>query len=173
MNNNCCIRLNLWHYVYTERETNQTKPIPNTKMTNTQTRTMSDLYKAVQSDMLDKLNDGAGMYNEASDLHHYLCNEDYFIIGTYAAKQFLGEHAYDVIGMVQEYENDNFGECNTDLSNPENVVNMFRYIVGEQILAESDTLRDNWDSELEPETHREICEEIECININKVYYSNN
>ena len=149
---------------------------PNTNImtnTQTQTRTMCDLYDAVHSDMLDKLNDGTGMYNAASDLHHYLCNEDYFIIGTYAAKQFLGEHAYDVIGMVQEYENDNFGECHTDLSNPENVVNMFRYIVGEQILAESETLRDNWDSELEPETYSEICDEIGCININKVYYSNN
>ena len=141
--------------------------------TNTQTRTMCDLYKDVHEDIMSKLYDEAGLDNDASDLHHYLCNEDYFIIGTYQAKQFLGSFAFDVVGMIQEYENDNFGECHTDLSNPENVANMFRYIVGEQILAESEVLRDAWDSELDVVTYGAIRDEIACLNINKVYYSNN
>ena len=134
---------------------------------------MCDLYKDVHEDIMSKLYDEAGLDNHASDLHHYLCNEDYFIIGTYNAKQFLGCFAFDVVGMIQEYENDNFGECHTDLSNPENVANMFRYIVGEQILAESEVLRDAWNSELEVETYGAIRDEIACLNINKVYYSNN
>lgn len=134
---------------------------------------MCDLYKDVHEDIMSKLYDEAGLDNDASDLHHYLCNEDYFIIGTYNAKQFLGFFAFDVVGMIQEYENDNFGECHTDLSNPENVANMFRYIVGEQILAESEVLRDAWNSELDVETYGAIRDEIACLNINKVYYSNN
>ena len=34
------------------------------------------------------------------------------------------------------YEIDNFGECYTDLSDPEKVVNMYAYIIGEQVVAE-------------------------------------
>ena len=34
----------------------------------------------------------------------------------------------------KEYENDNFGEVNTDFSDAEKVVNMYAYIVGEQIV---------------------------------------
>ena len=68
------------------------------------------------------------------DLHHEIFNTDYYIIGRYQAKQWLGTNAFDCIGDIQEYENDNFGEVTTDLSEPERVVNMWVYIVGEEIL---------------------------------------
>ncbi|GAI78565.1 unnamed protein product, partial [marine sediment metagenome] len=38
------------------------------------------------------------------------------------------------IGEIQEYENNNFGEVNTDLAQAEKVVNMYVYILGEEIL---------------------------------------
>ena len=68
------------------------------------------------------------------DLHHYAFNEDYYIIGTYQAKQWLGDHVFDVIETIKEYEQDNFGQVSTDLSCPERIVNMYAYIVGEQIV---------------------------------------
>ena len=71
---------------------------------------------------------------DRSDIHHQLFNEDYYIIGTYKAKQWLGEKVWDVIDEIQKYEKDNFGESHTDLSNPEKVVNMYVYIVGEHLL---------------------------------------
>ena len=67
------------------------------------------------------------------DLHHHAFNTDYYIIGTYQAKQWLGDRAFDVIEIIKNYEQENFGEISTDLSNPENVVNMYAYIVGEEI----------------------------------------
>ena len=70
------------------------------------------------------------------DLHHYAFNEDYFIIGTYQAKQWLGDHTFEVIDIIKEYEKDNFGEVNTDFSSPESVVNMYAYIVGEEVVHE-------------------------------------
>tara|TARA_R100001440_G_scaffold60324_2_gene80143 strand:- start:238 stop:585 length:348 start_codon:yes stop_codon:yes gene_type:complete len=70
------------------------------------------------------------------DLHHYAFNEDYYIIGTYQAKQWLGDHVFDVIETIKEYEQDNFGQVSTDLSCPEKIVNMYAYIVGEQIVYE-------------------------------------
>lgn len=68
------------------------------------------------------------------DLHHHAFNTDYYIIGTYRAKQWLADHVFDVINIIKDYEESNFGEVTTDLSSPEKVVNMYVYIVGEEIV---------------------------------------
>ena len=70
------------------------------------------------------------------DIHHELFNTDYYIIGTYEAKRWLGDYAFDIIGYIKDYEMDNFGEVFTDLSDAEKVVNMYVYIIGEEILSE-------------------------------------
>tara|TARA_R100001129_G_scaffold31759_2_gene21151 strand:+ start:1477 stop:1839 length:363 start_codon:yes stop_codon:yes gene_type:complete len=70
------------------------------------------------------------------DLHHKAFNEDYYIVGTYKATQWLGDMAFSVIGHIKDYEQSNFGKVNTDLSDPEKVVNMYTYIVGEEIVNE-------------------------------------
>ena len=44
--------------------------------------------------------------------------------------------AFDVIEHIREYEEFNFGEVNTDFSSPEKVVNMYAYIIGEEIVHE-------------------------------------
>lgn len=67
------------------------------------------------------------------DLHHYVFNEDYYIIGNYEAKKWLSDEVFNIIDIIKEYENDNFGEVHTDFSQPERVVNMYVYIVGETI----------------------------------------
>ena len=68
------------------------------------------------------------------DLHHHAFNEDYYIIGTYKAKQWLGDMVFEVIEHIREYEQFHFGEVNTDFSSPEKVVNMYAYIIGEEIV---------------------------------------
>ena len=68
------------------------------------------------------------------DLHYHSFNTDYYIIGTYDAKKWLGSYSFDIIGFIKDYEMDNFGELYTDLSEPEHVVNMYVYIIGEEIL---------------------------------------
>ena len=70
------------------------------------------------------------------DLHHHCFNTDYYIIGTYQAKEWLSSHVFEVIEIIKQYENDNFGEVSTDFSDPEKVVNMYAYIVGEIIVSE-------------------------------------
>lgn len=96
------------------------------------------------------------------DLHHELYNMDYFIIGTYKARMFLNEvDVFSAIGTVKEYEQDNFGEVSTDLTDPEKVANMYAYIVGEEILQESDTLQDFWNDLLTAEALEQIKSEIE------------
>jgi hypothetical protein len=72
--------------------------------------------------------------NDVGELHHEIFNTDYYIIGRYQAKEWLGADTFDCIGAVQEYEQDNFGETYTDISEPEKVVNMYVYVIGEEIL---------------------------------------
>ncbi len=74
--------------------------------------------------------------NNKDEWHHECFNTDYYIIGTYKAEQWMGSKAFDIIRKVKEYEEDNFGEVTTDLADPEKVVNMYTYIVGEQVVSE-------------------------------------
>ena len=120
---------------------------------------MNRLISDVRSHALSLLEDGF-IDVEGADLHHQIFNQDYFIIGTYKAKQWLGEFTWDAIGKIQEYEKDNFGEVTTDLQDPEKVCNMLAYILGEEVLQESSRLSDKWDEVLTKEDFEAIAEEI-------------
>lgn len=92
----------------------------------------------------DFLNDAdeAWIEENKDDLHHEVFNTDYYIIGTYQAKKWLGDMAFEVINHIKDYEQYCFGEVFTDLSEPEKVVNMYTYIIGEEIVA--DYLNNSW-----------------------------
>ena len=68
------------------------------------------------------------------DLHHHVYNMDYFIIGRNNAKEFLSDCWDEAITLIRDYEIDNFGEVHTDLTEPESIVNMYAYIIGEDIV---------------------------------------
>ena len=70
------------------------------------------------------------------DLHHHAFNTDYYIIGTQKAIDWMGTKSWDIINHIKDWEQLTFGECHTDLSDPEKVVNMYVYIIGEQVVAE-------------------------------------
>ena len=71
--------------------------------------------------------------NDNQEVHHDAFNTDYYIIGTYQATQWLGNEVFNVIDFIKEYEMDNFGEVYTDFSSPEKIVNMYTYIIGEEL----------------------------------------
>ena len=72
--------------------------------------------------------------SDIMELHNEIFNMDYYIIGYYNANQWLKDRAFDCIGIIQEYEKEHFGEVHTDLSSSEKVVNMYAYIVGQELL---------------------------------------
>ena len=82
--------------------------------------------------------------NFIEDIHHNCFNTDYFIIGTYKATQFMEDQIFNIINFIKEYENDNFGEVNTDFSQPEKVLNMYVYIIGEDIVNEYKEKNNLW-----------------------------
>jgi hypothetical protein len=100
------------------------------------------------------------------DLHNEVFNTGYYIIGIYKAKEALRE--YDVIEALEKvwaYEKDNFGEVYTDLSDPERLVNMLYYIIGEEVLFEImdgvEVFNENWNNKATEETNTEILKVLE------------
>jgi len=92
-----------------------------------------DEIKAHFDDYISDLTDKEIREN-IDDLHHDIFNTDYYIIGTYEAKQWLGGQVFNIIEIIKEYEQFNFGEIHTDFSDPEKIVNMYVYIIGEEIV---------------------------------------
>ena len=96
----------------------------------------------VKNYIIQQLNDDVGLDQHISDLHHFLLNEDYFIIGYWKAEQWLKKDdgsIFEAIETIKEYEESNFGQVSTDLSSSESVANMLAYILGEEILFNNDT----------------------------------
>ena len=106
-------------------------------------------YQEIKEHFEDFINENEEQIKEENnfyeELHHECFNTDYYIIGTYQATKWLGEQVFNIIEYIKEYENNNFGEVTTDFSDPEKIVNMYVYIIGEEIVY-------NYKEELEKET---------------------
>lgn len=89
----------------------------------------------------DAVNGGRICLENRDDWHHILFNEDYYIIGYYAAEQWLEKHnvsAFEAISACITYEKDNFGVVCKTYDNTEMTVNMLVYVLGEYWLYHSE-----------------------------------
>ena len=121
------------------------------------------MRKEAREAIIEALQDGYDGYY--CDLHHEVFNTDYYIIGSYEAKEALKEYdVWEAIEKVQTYEEENFGEVYTDLSNPEKFVNMLYYIIGEEVLNEMmagvEAWDENWNNIADEETNAAILKAI-------------
>ena len=122
--------------------------------------TYQDKQREIKEFCMERLKEIADYNKEdfkdmcTSELHQQIFDNDYYIIGRYQAKQWLGVDAFDCIGEIQEYENAHFGECHTDFSEPEHVVNMWTYIQGYEIIDEC--FEDVCDNYLDPQLKMEV-----------------
>lgn len=98
------------------------------------------------------------------DIHHYLFNQDYWVVGYYQAEQEILKHCsiFQAIGIVKDYEMDHFGEVYTDLSSSERVCNMLVYILGDECLNGCKAFADfdNWDGNLTDDIANQIINEL-------------
>ena len=63
------------------------------------------------------------------DVFNDLFNSDYYIIGYKEAEKALQEYGvFKALDEVQQFDVENFGEWNTDYTDPEKVANMLEYI---------------------------------------------
>ena len=112
--------------------------------------------------IIEALEDGYSGYY--CDLHNEVFNTNWYIVGTYEAKEALNEYdVFEAIELVQEFEEFHFGEVNTDLSNPEKLINMVYYIVGDGVICEMNDIEefsDNWNNLSDDETNAAIVEKM-------------
>ena len=125
---------------------------------------LDNLTQEVKAELKEMIKDTLEYFDgNICDLHHEVFNTDYFIIGTYRAKEWLKANygVFEAIDTIQEYEDSQFGERYTDLSDPEKVCNMLVYILGEEILQDIKAVSDNWNEDMTDEIKQEILEELE------------
>ena len=96
--------------------------------------------KAILEYAIEQLDSEVGLDAYIEDLHHYLFNQDYFIIGTYKASKFIGEDLGDILRVCIDFEKDMgiFDESfYMTILEPEKVVNKLAYVIGYEILNNS------------------------------------
>tara|TARA_R100000458_G_C8277777_1_gene253464 strand:+ start:6384 stop:6743 length:360 start_codon:yes stop_codon:yes gene_type:complete len=109
-------------------------------------------------DMLENLK---GSNIECADLHNEIFNTDYYMIGTTQSKRWVEKiGAFKVIGEIVDYETFHFGEVHTDCSDPEKVANMYAYIKGEDILSESKTYNELYNTKLDDDDLQQIINDL-------------
>lgn len=121
-----------------------------------------EMQKEAINDIIEALENGYDGYY--CDLHNEVFNTDYYVIGTHKAKEILREYdVFNAIEFVQTYEKEQFGEVFTDLSDPEKLVNMVYYIIGDEVIGlmyEIEEFEDKWNDEADEETNKAIIEKM-------------
>ena len=127
---------------------------------------MDRLKKDVLNYIVEALEDSKdyGLDCYGAELVDELLNTDYFIIGSYRAKQWLGQYAFEVIEKIKEWELFNIGEVTTDFSNEEHVANVCAYLLGGEILNETAALNFRWNDRLNENTIKILIEELKIRN---------
>ena len=93
------------------------------------------MKQSIKSELTQHIN----QYNKHDQNHFTMFNEDYYIIGYYNAEQWLKKHNLDVfeaISICNQYEEENFGEIQTQFDNAETLVNNLVYWFGHDICIE-------------------------------------
>ena len=113
-----------------------------------------DMIDDAKAKIIETLEDEYDDY--LCELHNYVFNEEEYYTYTSDAKNSLEKYGvFDVIGMIAEYEKNEFGEVNTDFSDPCQVGNMLWYIVGNEVLYDMfdgcEEFDELWNSELAEE----------------------
>lgn len=125
----------------------------------------NEMKEQAIADIIEALENGYSGYY--CDLHHKVFNTDYYIIGTYQAKEALKEYdVFEAIELVQNYEKEQFGEVYTDLSNPEKLINMVYYIVGDEVIGEMyeiEAFNDGWNDQADEETNEKIIKALKAM----------
>lgn len=86
--------------------------------------------------LLDCINDETLTNENKDEWHYYAFNQNYYIMYETGANYWLQKHKigiFNAINIVKQYEEDNFGKFNSEIS-AEQIANMVAYIYGEEII---------------------------------------
>ena len=116
-----------------------------------------EIRNLIKDEIKDMIMDYEDVYG--CDLAHEMYNNDYYIIGTYKARQFLKKYFDDMIECLEQYEEE-VGETYPDITNSEKLATLLALSVAEDVLCESKTLDEYWDCRLTEENLEAIKEEL-------------
>lgn len=116
-----------------------------------------EIRNLIKDEIKDMIMDYEDVYG--SDLAYEMYNNDYYIIGTYKAKQFLKEYFDDMTECLEQYEEE-IGEVYPGITNPEKLATLLALYVAQDVLCESKTLSKCWDCSLTEENLEAIKEEL-------------
>ena len=90
---------------------------------------------------LQLLNENPDKIEDKDELHNFLFNEDYFVIGYYEANNILKDCdfcPFDAISEINEFDLEIFGEITLKPNdiNSEKVVNLLAYYYGMEFMGE-------------------------------------
>ena len=121
----------------------------------------NEFKKEAAEAIIDCLEDGYTDY--LCELHNEVFNTDYFEMSNYDAIEWFSDYEESVFNVIEEiknYEQDNFGEVITDFSDASKVLNVFWYIIGEEVMGElmdgSADCDELWDEQLTEEENKLI-----------------
>lgn len=120
-------------------------------------RYSKEIRELIKGEIKDMIMDYEDVYG--CDLAHEMYNNDYYIIGTYKAKQFIREYFDDMCECLEQYQEE-VGEVYKDITNPEKVASLLALFVAQDVLSESKVLDDKWNEALEESDLEQIKEEL-------------
>ena len=120
-------------------------------------RYSKEIRNLIKDEIKDMIMDYENVYG--CDLAYEMYNNDYYIIGTYKAKQFLKEYFDDMSECLEQYQEE-FGEVYKDITDPEKVASLLALFVAQDVLSESKILDDKWNEALEESDLEQIKEEL-------------
>ena len=117
-----------------------------------------EIRNLIKDEIKDMIMDYKDVYG--CDLAYEMYNNDYYIIGTYKAKEFLKEYFDDMTECLEQHEEE-FGEQYPNITNPEKVATLLALFVAQDVLCESKTLDKCWNERLLEESDlKRIAEEL-------------
>lgn len=95
------------------------------------------LKEQAREAIIDYLTDNSGFY--LCDMHNEIFNSDFYTWDRNQAAETIADgntrQIFETIGEIVKYEKVEFGEVDTDFSDPCAVCNMLYFIIGEQEIA--------------------------------------
>lgn len=115
-------------------------------------KTLEQTTAQISEEVTARILDEIEQYEDSTyeDVFHDLFNSDYWIIGTYQAKEWLDEvGTLNCIQIITDWEKEVFGEVQfTEFDNPERIVNLVVYCVADTLwneyLCDTDQEQDDY-----------------------------
>lgn len=123
---------------------------------------MKNLETTIKMEILERLQDKELEGVAIADAMYHLYNLDYYIVGTYEAKQFIKDNIDELFEALEDYQL-NVGEGYPDITNPQKLATLIVLYVAETLWNELDTVKDNWDCKIweDIELYNELIEELQ------------